>query len=176
MAKSPYILNINGLEAGEHLFRFELDDKFLEIFPIEEVTQLAITVEANLIKQNNVMKVDFLLDGYITVPCDRCLAYNPLPISQSESLVIKFGDPDSSDDEVLFIEQGETQIDVGKFLFEYIFTAIPARKIPCEIENNEAKCDESVLRKLKENSTFDDSSSENDLWKELNKLKKSNKN
>jgi uncharacterized metal-binding protein YceD (DUF177 family) len=175
MAKNPYVLNINGLDAGEYLFSFELDKSFLNFYPIEEVSDLTIQVNANLIKQNNVMKVDFDVVGSVVLPCDRCLARNPFPINHSESLVIKFGEPINSNDEVIFVENGETEIGIGNYLYEYLFTAIPARKITCEVENNSAECDESVLRKLKENITFDDSSQENSVWEGLKKLR-NNKN
>ncbi|MEI8135891.1 MAG: DUF177 domain-containing protein, partial [Bacteroidota bacterium] len=65
-------------------------------------------------------------------------------------------------------------------LYEYIILAIPARRVPCELDEKEFECDFETRDKLdKLTSDSDENESENSnnpLWEQLNKIKKFNKN
>ena len=171
MGKTKYIISTGGLPVGNHEFEFEVTDAFFKDNTAEEINGVSVKVKAILLKQNNVMQVQFELGGTVNINCDRCLKEFDIPVEGSEHLIIKYGKPSDSTDEVLMIPEGETQLDISQYIYEYILTSVPARKVPCEIDSKKYKCDKAVLKKLNENSISVESPEDNPLWEQLNKLK-----
>ncbi len=171
MGKTKYIISTGGLPVGNHEFEFEVTGKFFEEQGAEDVNDANVSVKATLLKQNNVLQLDFDIQGTVAVNCDRCLKEFDFPIECHEHLIVKYGKPEESNDEVLMIPEGETQLNVTQQMFEYILTAIPARRVPCEIDKKKFKCDQEVLQKLNENSTSVESTEDNPIWEKLNKIK-----
>lgn len=171
MGKTKYIIKTNGLSIGNHEFEFEVTGAFFKDQEAAEIHDANVDVKAFLLKQNNILQLEFDLSGTVAVDCDRCLKAFDYPISGHEKLVIKYGNPEDSTDEILVIPEGETQLNVSQNIYEYILTAIPARKVPCEIDKKRFKCDEEMLHKLNENSTSVESTEDNPLWEKLNKIK-----
>jgi uncharacterized metal-binding protein YceD (DUF177 family) len=175
MGKTKYIISTGGLPVGNHEFEFEVTDTFFKDTDTEEIKGVNVNVRAILLKQNNVMQLQFELGGTVNINCDRCLKAFDIPVEGTEHLVIKNGKPSDSTDEVLMVPEGETQLDVTQYIYEYVLTAVPVRKVPCEIDSKKFKCDKAVLKKLNENSISAESAEDNPLWEQLNKLK-NNKN
>lgn len=163
------------MPVGNHEFQFEVTDAFFKDTDTEELNGVDVRVKAILLKQNNVMQLQFELSGTVNINCDRCLKEFDIPVEGTEHLIIKYGNPSDSTDEVLMVHEGETQLDVTQYIYEYVITAVPARKVPCEIDSKKYKCDKALLKKLNENSISVESIEENPLWEQLNKLK-NNKN
>lgn len=174
MGKSQYIIKFGGLPLGEHQFEFEINNKFFEQFNDTEITRAKIDVVATLIKQNTVMQILFDFTGTVGVECDRCLIDYDCPISGHEKLIMKYGDTDESNDEMLVLPESMEQADVSQYLFEYIETAIPFRKVPCEDENLidsefEVTCDEETLKKFNE-LKIDEEPTPNTNWDNLKNI------
>jgi uncharacterized protein len=171
MGKTRYIISTGGSPVGNHEFEFEITDTFFKENETEEIKGAKIEVKALLIKQNNLMQLEFEIDGTVKIDCDRCLKEFDFPVSSSENLVVKYGKPADSTDDVLMIPEGETQLDISHHLYEFILTSVPARKVPCEIDEEKFQCDMDVLQKLNENSISGESTDENPVWEKLNKVK-----
>ena len=178
MGKSQYIVQFGGLSVGLHDFEFDVNDKFFKSIENSERERASVQVKATLTKQNNLLNMQFNISGTVGVECDRCIKSFDLPIESEEELVIKFGNPDDSNDEILVIAEGETQFELSQYIYEYIILAIPARRVPCELDKDEFECDNETLDKL--NSIISHASEEEKLntpmWEQLNKIKKFNKN
>ncbi|PBQ31974.1 hypothetical protein CNR22_09395 [Sphingobacteriaceae bacterium] len=178
MGKSQYIIQFGGLPVGLHDFEFDVDDSFFNTVENSEVQKADIQVDATLTKQNNLLQMHFNIYGTVGLDCDRCLKYFDFPIEAEGDLVIKHGNPSESTDEILVIPEGQEQFDVSHYLYEYIILAIPARRVPCELDDPDResfKCDYETLDKL--NNLTTDTSEEspapenNPLWEKLNKIK-----
>lgn len=181
MGKSQYIIQFGGLPVGLHDFEFDVDDSFFNTVENSEVQKADIQVDATLTKQNNLLQMHFNIYGTVGLDCDRCLKYFDFPIEAEGDLVIKHGTPEESTDEILVIPEGHEEFDVSHYLYEYIILAIPARRVPCEIDDPDSdresfKCDYETLDKLNnlttDTSPEESSESENNpMWEKLNKIK-----
>jgi uncharacterized protein len=178
MGKSQYIIQFGGLPVGVHEFEFNVTDKFFKNIENSEVQRANLDVSAILTKQNHLLQLEFVINGTVGIECDRCLKDFDYPIESAEKLVVKFGDPEESNDEILVIKEGETEFDIAHYIYEYIILAIPVRKVPCEVDEEQFICDEETLEKLKSISSDSEKEDEpiNPIWEQLNKLKKNNKN
>lgn len=173
MGKSQYLIQFGGLPVGLHEYEFDVNDTFFKSIENTEIYDADIRVIATLTKQNNLLQMHFDIEGTIGIECDRCLKSFGFPIETSQDLVIKHGNPDESTDEILVIPEGEDQFDVSQYLYEYIATAIPARRVPCEIDEKQFTCDYDVLNKLEDMAPdpAKDAESNNPMWDQLNKIK-----
>ncbi|MBL7916922.1 MAG: DUF177 domain-containing protein [Bacteroidia bacterium] len=169
MGKTKYIIKTGGLPVGTHEFEFEVTGAFFKENEANDIRNANINVQAELLKQNNVLQLSFDISGTVEMECDRCLKEYNFPIHSEEKLVVKYGNPKDSDDEVLVVPEGETDLNITQQIYEFVLTALPNRKVPCEIDE-EFECDEEVLSKLNQNSTTDESEN-NPLWDKLNKIK-----
>lgn len=169
MGKKQYIVKFAGLPVGSHEFEFDINGTFFEQFDDCEITEANLQVVVVLLKQNNLMQLQFDINGTVNLDCDRCLIAYDFPIKASENLVVRFGNPEESTDEIMVINEGEGQADVSHYLFEYITLALPYRRVPCEIDDD-FECDEDTLKKLNE-SSVDEEKETNPMWEKLNKLK-----
>jgi len=171
MGKSQYIIQFGGLSFGEHQFEFDITDKFFEQHTESEITKANIHVNATLIKQNSLMQLLFDFEGTVGLSCDRCLIDYNHPISGNEKLVVKHGNPEESNDEILVLREGLEEVDFSQYLYEYIALAIPNRRVPCEDLDEEIECDEETLAKFKETKVDNEPNPE---WDELKNIKFNN--
>jgi uncharacterized protein len=178
VGKSQYIVPFGGLSVGVHEFEFEVDEKFFKSIENSEIEKASIFVNATLTKQNNLLNMHFVISGTVGVECDRCLKNFDFPIESEEDLVIKHGNPEESNDEILVIPEGDTQFELSQYIYEYITLALPARRVPCEIDEEMFRCDDEMLEKLDNLSSAPEEAAEpeNPIWEQLNKIKKFNQN
>jgi uncharacterized protein len=175
MGKSQYIIQFGGLPVGIHDFTFEVNDTFFKTIENSEISVASIDVEAKLTKQNNLLQMHFSIVGTIGMDCDRCLKNFDFPIEAEENLVIKHGQPEESTDDILVIPEGQEEFDVSQYLYEYISLALPARRVPCEIDSDEFECDQETIDKLDALATQverkEEEEQNNPIWEQLNKIK-----
>lgn len=173
MGKSQYIIQFGGLPVGLHEFEFEIGDTFFSKIEDSEVQKANIHAKALLTKQNNLLQVHVSLDGTIDIECDRCMKDFGFPVSAEADLVVKHGKPEESTDEILVIPEGQEEFDLAHYLYEYIILAIPARRVPCEVDEQKYQCDYDVLDKLDSLSSgpSEEENTGNPMWEQLNKIK-----
>ncbi len=173
MGKSQYKIQFGGLSIGEHQFEFDVTDKFFEQFSESEITEANIQVKANLVKQNSLMHIAFDFEGTVKLSCDRCLIDYNCPVSGKEKLVIKHGNPDESNDEIIVLKEGLDEVNFAQYLYEYIVLSIPSRKVPCEDEDLDidVECDEETLSKYNEVKIAEELNPE---WEKLKNIKFNN--
>ncbi len=169
MGKKQYIVKFAGLPVGTHEFEFNINGTFFEQFDESEITEADLEVVIVLTKQNNLMSMQFDINGTVNLSCDRCLTNYNFPVEASENLVIKSGSPEESTDEIMAVNENAGQADVSHYLFEYITLALPSRRVPCEIDED-FECDYETVKKLNEN-IVEEKEETNPMWEKLNKLK-----
>lgn len=176
MAKSEYIIRFGGLPVGIHDFEFQVKDPFFKQIENSEVQAADVKVTARLTKQNNLLQVAFAFEGRVGVDCDRCLKSFGYPIAAEGELVVKHGNPSESTDEILVIPEGVEEFGVSQYIYESIVLALPARRVPCEINEAMYVCDFETLARLEqlskpESAETGEEEEGNPIWEKLNKIK-----
>lgn len=159
-----------SLALGKHEFNYKIDSSLFEAQGISDFDNVDCSVTVYLEKQERLMIFDFEIDGFVSTLCDRCGEDLRIDLSTENNLVVRFAEEsDFTDDEVIFLNENESSIDLGQFLYEYIMVGLPTRRI-----HEESKCDPEVLRYLKEVTEEEQKEEENALdprWEALKKLK-----
>ena len=169
MGKRQFVIQFGGLPVGTHDFEMELDNKFFEEIKHEELLGGKIKAEITIIKQNNVLSLNFALNGSVEIICDRCAKQVPLQISIFDKLLVKNGDTSESNDEIIVLPPGETEIDVSHHLYEFIMLSLPIKRVPCEIDQS-TDCDYEALEKLSEIETREEKEELNPIWEKLKNI------
>ncbi len=126
-----YILTISSLSQGLHEYDFEINDDFFTHFELSPIKIGNIDLKVYLSKQSSFMELTFDFDGQIETECDRCLSNFKLPINRTYTLLVKYsGDDEINEDEmdIIYISKKENEIDISKFVYEFILLAIPMSK------------------------------------------------
>ena len=153
-----------------HDYTFDIDASFFEQFENAPVQDGNVEMRLELNKQSDMYVLQFEFEGTVNTDCDRCLAPIALPIEGAERLLVKFSLEETSEEaEVIFIHPETPQLDVSKYVYEFICLAIPMIKTyDCEAEKKKP-CDEKMLGYLE--SQQEEEQQDNPIWDALKKLK-----
>lgn len=165
-----FVLNHRGLKPGIYHYDFQVDDAFFEQVEGSEIEKAHFSVHLTLHRKSQFMELEFLLDGEVKVPCDRCLDLVTIPIHGSHLLVVRFGEETQPDDEVVVISQFEERFDVSQFIYEYAHFGLPLRRVhPDDAEGN-STCNPEMLAKLGQYLISSEPADEEDpLWDDIDK-------
>jgi uncharacterized metal-binding protein YceD (DUF177 family) len=175
-----YEIAWQGLKPGEHVFQYEIDDRFIDSKKQQEVdfNNIKAVIKLRFDKKTNFFLLHFDIDGVVTVPCDRCGDEFQLSLWDEFDLLVKLAGEDATnrdeDADAVFIPRSETVIDISDWLYEFILLSIPLQKVHPETEDGKAGCNPQALKLLNQLSEHHEEQ-KNDLWKGLNKLKEKKK-
>ena len=167
-----YVIQFGGLKPGIHQYSFLIDDLFFKQFDYSEIKKGNVRVLIDLEKEEKMLILNFALSGNVEVYCDRCSEPFLLPIRGEERLIVKFGhDFHEENEEVQIIPEGETQIDISSFIYEYVHLLVPVSRIHPSDENGNSLCDPEIIKRIEEREA---SSEPDPRWEVLKKLKPNN--
>lgn len=172
-ARKEYIIQFVGLSMGEHLYDFNINDKFFESLDYSEIKQGNINVKLTLLKQSSIMILQFEISGTTKVNCDRCTAEYNLPIQGSYKLIVKVGgnDTGNEDDDIITIAANEHELDLSQYLYEYIALCLPIKRAHPDNAKGESTCDKEMLKKLKDFLIEDEKNDASDpRWDDLKNI------
>ena len=156
----PYL----GLKLGHHQYQFTLDSAFFDKFELSEIHTGTINVRAELEKQSTMLIFTFELEGTVDTTCDRCGDDMIVPVSNSQRVIVKFGEETgTTDDDILVLGPAEHEVDISQFLYEYAQLALPFRHVHPDI----ADCNQDAMKVLQQYRVESASSSQ---WAELKNL------
>ena len=171
-ALAEFSIPVAGLKIGTHSFDFQIDSDFFCHFPDSLIKEGIFKVQLAFEKRFDIYELLFSFDGYTKTPCDRCLAEINFPVSGENRLLVKFADDFLEDAEVIYIPLKTEELNVAKYIYEYISLAIPLVKTyNCEAEI-EKPCDEQMLAFIQKNKRDKkETSTPNPVWEELKNIK-----
>jgi uncharacterized metal-binding protein YceD (DUF177 family) len=165
-----------GLKPGVHEFNYEIKDSFFEDYGEQDFWDCNATIKLLLEKTTNFMMLRFQVGGTVRVVCDRCNSDLPMSLFEDFTVTVKAVDnPEEmneteEDPDVYYISRGESHLNVGSMIYEFVNLSIPTQK-ECEYENMDGPhCNPAareILNKLKQA----EEERENPLWKGLDKFK-----
>lgn len=143
-----FTLPIMGLKMGVHQFDFQVDKEFFSQFDQKVIEDGKFDVKLYFDKRPDMIVLVFEFEGAVQTNCDRCLATINLPVKGNNQLLVKYAEEESEDDEIWYIPSGKSELNVAKPIFEFIILNLPIIKTyDCQSEE-QAPCDEEMLRYL----------------------------
>jgi uncharacterized metal-binding protein YceD (DUF177 family) len=125
-----------------------LDNVYFKKIDSPEIQKGDIKAKVNVQKKLSTYELQFLLDGSVIIPCDRCLDDMVQPIHYKEKLQVKFGNAFSEEDEIVIVPEADGAINIAWFLYEFIVLNIPLKHVHATGE-----CNKTMVTKLKRHIT-----------------------
>jgi uncharacterized metal-binding protein YceD (DUF177 family) len=148
-----YTISFGSLTTGEHEFEFAIKDSFFQRFDNSIIQKGDVDVLVVIEKKDNMLLLDFTMEGTVTVQCDRCLEDLELDIQSFNELIVKVGEENEElSENVIVISSKEHELDVSQYIYEFITLIIPMRNIHDESENGQA-CNPEILKELEKHIT-----------------------
>jgi uncharacterized protein len=145
--KKKYSIAFAGLKLGKHNFEYEVTDAFFDGIEHSLIHKANVKAALILDKHENMLILEFKLEGYVSAECDRCLEFFDLPVSGEQELIVKLdGDaPSAADDEIVSIPRNESVLNIAPYLYEYISLMVPLKKTHATLE----ECNQETIAVLK---------------------------
>ena len=167
-----FIIDLKGLASDDACRTFNLDDSFFCAIGGEDVKKGKAAAELHIRRvAEGCFDLRFHVHGEVTVLCDRCLDEMLQSIDTEASLVVKYGNEYSEEDDYVIIPESEGTVDVAWFIYEFIVLALPIKHVHAP-----GKCNRVMIDMLNEHSATRSSDGETQetidpRWIELLKLK-----
>ena len=142
------------MPLGSHVFDWTMDGRFFESYELSEISDACVQVQLTLVKRFHFLELDFVLDGWVEVSCDRCLDPLKLDIASEARMYVKFdhhaGEDISDEDlDVIILSYDEDRLDVAQYLYEYAHLNLPMRRVHPDV-NGHSTCNVEMIRKLEQ--------------------------
>lgn len=139
-----YTIQIFGLEDKTYQYEFVSGDAFFAAMEQDLVQRGNFRTHLTLDKSSTMIRLDFRIQGDVELICDRSLEPFNEPIDLQERLFLKFGDHNEElTDEIELIVWNTQQINVARYIFDFIGLALPVRKLHPRFRAEEADEDDS---------------------------------
>ena len=171
-----YSLPLKGLKDGMHQFDFQVDSQFFSHFEGSPVQEGNFSVQLFFDKRPDLIVLTFQLDGQFRTACDRCLNAIFLPVRDSHQLMVKYAETPSEEAELIYIHPGSTELNVARFVYEYICLSMPMVKTYDCASEESPPCNFQMLKYLEneseEQAEDKGAQTQNPIWDALKKFKK----
>ena len=138
-----YKINLKSLSVGEHHFSYELGEGYFSSLGEGEVLGGEVGVDVALSREGNVFRLSLGYNGYVLLPCDRCLEPVEMDVDAVFDLVVKFGQEDyDTDDDIVVLSEADGVLDLGWHMYEDIMLSLPAVRA----HESEEDCDPEMMR------------------------------
>lgn len=171
-----YKIPFSGLSTGKHNFEFDIDEQFFECFEHSIVKKGQLTANVELQKQENMLVVEFDIQGEIRLTCDVCLQDFDSPVEIEERVLVKFVNDewDETSEEIIVLSHNDYELDISTLLYEFINVSVPYY-IKCDEQGDGLNCDPEMLTRLQNERTESTDSNEEQTvdprWEALKKIK-----
>jgi Predicted metal-binding, possibly nucleic acid-binding protein len=152
-----YNIVLKDINDETRIIDYDLDDAYFKKIDSPEVQKGNVKAKVTVQRKQSAYELQFLLDGSVFIPCDRCLDEMEQQIHYKEKLQVKFGDKFADEDDFVIVPEYEGAINVAWFLYEFIVLNIPIKHVHATGE-----CNKTMVSKLKRHITHqkDDDSDE----------------
>ncbi len=166
-----YAIKFVGLKLGNHHFEYQVDNTFFDEFDYKEFQHSDIQVDVHLNKKNTQLEFDFHVKGKVGVNCDLTLESFDLPIENTLSILVKFGDDyEEVDEKLVIIPRGEHSFQIEQYIYECVLLAMPSKRVHPGVEDG--TLDSEILDRLHHQNNSNEQTEEQTTDPRWDKLKK----
>ncbi|MFC2103814.1 DUF177 domain-containing protein [Bacteroidota bacterium] len=175
---SKYRIVYQGLSEGKHEFDFEIDDMFFDSLEYSDFKRGKLNTKVNLIKKATFLELDFQIEGFVELTCDRCLDQYNQQIKYEGKLYVKFSESeDELAEDVICLLPTDNELDISHYIYESINLSIPLKKVHPNDEEGNVTCNPEMLEELNNYKTDEPADEDIDpRWEELRNLMSNNNN
>ena len=149
-----YSISFKGLSLGSHLFDWIIDGSFFAPYETSDINDASISVNLTLVKHPRFLELNFVLNGWAEVNCDRCLDPVKIEIGSEVQMFVKFdehiGEDSPDDNDMIILPYDEDRLDVAQYLYEYAHLSLPMRRVHPNGDDGKEMCNPEMISKLEQ--------------------------
>lgn len=125
-----YEIGIAKLSNKQHLYEFELDDSFFDLFVKDIILGGNLVAQVELDKTESLLTFRMDIKGHVRLTCDRSLDEFDYPVDVQATFRVKYGEENAElDDDLWQITPNTQGINIAQHLYDYIGLAVPMKKL-----------------------------------------------
>lgn len=124
-------------------YEYTLDNQFFADIDAPEIQRGKLKVVLNVKKSMGVFILNFHTEGFVIVPCDRCLDDLELPVNTDDTLKVKMGLSFSEEGDFLVVPEEDGYVNVAWFIYEFIELSLPMKHVHAP-----GKCNKAMMGTL----------------------------
>ena len=164
-------IDLKGLQEGLITLEYTLDDTYFQEIESSEISAGQVHVKVEIRKTRMFWELMLHTEGLVTIPCNLCMDDMEQLIAADNRLVVKLGEENNEDDELVIVDEDEGILDLSWYIYEFIALAIPIRHVHAP-----GKCNAAMMKVLEEHSTDRSSDEESTTsvdprWEKLKNIK-----
>lgn len=146
-ALSKYWIQIINLKNKNYRYDYLIDDSFFDHFENSPIEKGSLKCLLSLDKTDNYIQIHFNIEGRVELTCDRTLDKFDHPLTTDHQIMFKFGEEDREiDDEVEMISRSRQGINVAQYIYEFVSTSIPMKKLHPRFKDEDEEDDQLIYR------------------------------
>ena len=149
MVKSKdFEIQFSALKLGSHHFNFDIEDSFFTLFDFSEIEKANIRATITLVKKPTLLQLNFSINGYLTLACDRCTEDFQQEINQHFELIVKFSDTleNIESDEILILSSKVHTLSLARYIYEFVHLSLPSKRTHKSLD----ECNPKMLEHIKQ--------------------------
>lgn len=176
--KKLFDIEILHLSNKMHEYDFDFDEQLFAQFGASIIEKGSGKVKVSLDKTERMITARFVIEGVVTLTCDRSLEEFEYPVHAEESVIYKYGEQaEDISDELQVIEWDTERINIMQQVYDLIIVAIPMKKLhprfDADAEDDE---DELIYTSHTEEDQKPDDEVSDPRFEVLKRLKNGNSN
>jgi len=165
-----FTLPVKGLHIGFHEYQFDIDDAFFKASDTDIIESGKFHVDLSLEKNMDMMILTIDFEGHWKTACDRCTADIDLPVIGSNEILIKYGEKELDDGDIIYIMKESSELNVAKIILDSIIVSLPIMKT-FDCDSSEPRpCDQTVLDRLTKWDEDETPGTDSGIWSGLSGL------
>jgi uncharacterized metal-binding protein YceD (DUF177 family) len=171
-----FAIDIYKLTNKVYTYRYTIDESFFAHFEGSQLNKGQLTAHVTLDKQETLIVARFVIDGALTLVCDRSLEEFDYPLHTEQTLLYQYGEEEEElTDEIVMITRHTQQINVAQPIYEFVVLAVPMKRLHPKYTQDDRPFVEGEIVFSSSSETTADVATEtiaDPRWEALKKLKK----
>ncbi len=163
-----FVIPIGGLKLGTYSYNYSINQLFFSSFENSIIQNGNVEVALELEKRASLIELIFSIEGKVEVECDRCLEWMEVSISSEEVILLKFGEEESDEADIIYLLPDTQAFSVANLIYEFIHLAVPISNSHEDIGQD---CEIDIKQFLVEDKIEEEESENTSVWDSLKNIK-----
>ena len=150
MKSTNYLIGYKGLSDGHHEFNFVVQGGLFSERNADRIVDAQLTVKVSMEKSVRQMDALLVVDGQLSVECDRCLDVFEMPLHIEQPFVVKSTDKEHDEDvDVVWIAPEEDFVDLTDYIYDTVCLSLPFQVV----HPNPEDCNQDMISRFRSVTT-----------------------
>ena len=131
-----FIIALPTLGEGHHEYEMKVDGDFFAARGNDDVKGADVTAYVDIDVRHGSYAIGLTCQGWIEVPCDRCLDPMRLDVDDDYDVTVRYGEEYDEKEDIIIIPENEVEFDLSPLIADTILLSIPLRHVHPEGECN----------------------------------------